>query len=170
MAHLAPRRSVLLAGLALLSGCLGAEEDAGDDVAADHGDDGREPEPADDDTTEVDDSPEAIVDEWLRGVANYDEIHDRRGIDEVTIQVGAVEDAPQPFVFEPAAVRIDVGTTVVWEWADNIDHSVTARDDAFDSGVQDGGEFTHQFEESGTYRYYCGPHYGHGHLGGLIVE
>ena len=164
MSQIASRRSFLVAGLAVVCGCLGNDDPDGTEDAVDD-----DPDP-EDTTADRDDAPEAIVDEWLRGVANFDEIHDHRGTDDVTIQVGAVEDAPQPFVFEPAAIRIDIGTTVVWEWVDSIDHSVTEQDRAFDSGVQNGGEFTHQFEAAGTYRYYCGPHFGHGHLGAVIVE
>lgn len=142
--------------LGLLAGCSGDDGDDGDS-----GDDGNGDDENGDGTS---------VDEWLSETENYDGVDDFTGEDEVTVQVGEVEGAPQTFVFEPAAIRIDTGTTVVWEWADTRNHSVTAEEGEFDSGVTDEGPFEYSFDEAGEFRYYCEPHRGQNQLGAVVVE
>ena len=145
--------------VALLAGCLGDDDDADDPNDVDDTDD-----------TDPDD-PEAAVDEYLAEVGNYDGIQDFTGEEEVTVQNGNVEGIDvQQFVFEPAAIRIDTGTTVVWEWADDQNHSVTDEDGAFDSGVQDSGPFEHTFDEAGVYLYFCQPHRAQNQQGAVVVE
>lgn len=126
------------------------------------------------------DTPEARVDEYLsENDANlYDEtIDDRTGEEELTIEVGAGNDG---LAYDPPAARIDVGTTIVWEWtgrggAHNV-NSDPERDDTdfeFRSGDiidEEGHTWSHTFEEDGVANYYCEAHRTVGHLGGLIVE
>lgn len=142
----ANRRKVLLAGGAALTiglaGCLGDDDDNGDD------------------------DEEITLEDHLEDANGYDGFEDHTGEDEVTV---IVTDANNNS-FDPAAIEIDAGTTVVWEWEDD-GHSVTHVDGDFDSDVQDTGyEFEHTFDDAGDYAYECIPHAGQGHLGGVRVE
>ena len=59
--------------------------------------------------------------------------------------------------FSPAAVTVEPGTTVTWEWDDgDTPHDVRA--DEFQSEVVSSGTYTHTFEETGTYEYVCSLH------------
>jgi plastocyanin len=71
--------------------------------------------------------------------------------------------------FGASEVRVRAGTRVRWVNADQVQHSVTAEDGAFDSGLIDGGRsFERVFERPGTYSYHCTPHpFMHGRV---IVE
>ena len=152
------RRKVLMAsGAALtvgLAGCLGNGDD--DD---DNGDD---------------QTPEEQVEDWLADAGNFDgTIEDHTGEDEVEVTNGPGGD----LVFDPPAIRIDEGTTVVWEW-DSAGHSVSYEggdtDDDFDDGgadAEEGRTFEHTFDNGiGAVLYYCRPHRASGHLGAVIVE
>jgi halocyanin-like protein len=102
---------------------------------------------------------DALVD-WLSSANNFTgDVVDRTGQDTVTVAVGAGENS---FAFDPAAVTVDSGTTVVWEWTGKGGaHSIVAEDGTFDSGdaVSEAGfTFEYAFSESGIYRYYCRPH------------
>jgi halocyanin-like protein len=108
---------------------------------------------------------------YLQGANNYDgEIVDARGQDEVTIDVGAGDGLS----FGPAAVWVDVGTTIVWEWTGNGGaHNVISDNvSAVDSGspVGDTGT-TYEFtpESSQIIEYYCSPHESSGMLGAVAV-
>lgn len=144
------RRTVLLAGITgvtgALAGCLGGEDWS--------------------DATEDD------VDDYLDDVDNFDGIEDHTGEEGVQVLNGSVDGAGQQYVFEPAAIRIDAGTEVVWEWVGGTGHSVTHEEDAFDSGLESGSGYTwsHTFDESGTYLYYCDPHRGLEQKGAVVVE
>jgi plastocyanin len=63
------------------------------------------------------------------------------------------------FAFEPATLEVAAGTTVTWTNNGNRPHTVTADDGSFDSGRLDPGEqFSHRFDQPGTYSYHCGFH------------
>jgi len=105
---------------------------------------------------------------WFSDTDNADEVVDRTGESEVTIEVGA-EGNKGPYAFAPAAVRIDPGTKVVREWV-NGRHDVVASDGQFQSDYHtDSGAFSHTFEETGVVTYYCTPHKSMGMKGALIV-
>ncbi|WP_434521939.1 halocyanin domain-containing protein [Halorubrum sp. AS12] len=115
----------------------------------------------------------AQYDGWLEGVSNYDGTHDYRGQDEVTVEVGAGENGLR---FGPAAILIDPGATVVWEWTgQGGGHNVVANDGAFESGepvAEEGTTFEHTFEdasEGDRFRYVCEPHEGAGMKGVVAV-
>ncbi|MYL16433.1 halocyanin domain-containing protein [Halorubrum terrestre] len=115
----------------------------------------------------------AQYDGWLEGVSNYDGTHDYRGQDEVTVEVGAGENGLR---FGPAAILIDPGATVVWEWTgQGGGHNVVEETGAFDSGsavAEEGTTFEHTFEDAGdgdTFNYYCGPHQSVGMKGVVAV-
>jgi len=57
------------------------------------------------------------------------------------------------------APNLPVGTIVLWYNNDSVDHTVTARDNSFDSGNLAPGEtFRYTFEQSGASEYYCKIH------------
>ncbi|MGD8684112.1 MAG: cupredoxin domain-containing protein [Chloroflexota bacterium] len=61
--------------------------------------------------------------------------------------------------FEPATIEVDAGASVTWTNEDSVPHTVTARTDDFNSGVmQEGGTFTHTFDEPGAFDYFCAIH------------
>ena len=58
--------------------------------------------------------------------------------------------------FEPDVIEISPGDTVVWQHDGDINHTVTARDDRFDSGSMGSGDsFSHTFDEPGQVEYRC---------------
>ena len=109
---------------------------------------------------------------WMSDVGNYSEVVDETGSSEVTVQVGT-EANGGAFGFGPAAVQVDPGTTVIWEWTgEGGQHNVVAQDGAsFDSElVADAGfTFEHTFEEEGVTTYYCQPHQSLGMKGVVVV-
>jgi plastocyanin len=71
----------------------------------------------------------------------------------------AAEVAAVDLAFEPADIEVAVGTTVDWTNDDPFDHTITARDGAFDSGVMAAGDtFSQTFDSPGTYEYFCAIH------------
>jgi plastocyanin len=61
--------------------------------------------------------------------------------------------------FNPAVYNVPVGTTIVWYNNDSVTHTVTARDNLFDSGnLSPGDTFRYTFEQSGALEYYCKIH------------
>ena len=60
------------------------------------------------------------------------------------------------FAFDPGDLTVAVGDTVTWTNDDDTDHTVTADDDAFDSGDLGGGDtFEQTFDEAGEFAYHC---------------
>lgn len=91
----------------------------------------------------------------------------------MTVVTACVEDTPsQPppvresptvtiedMKFTPARVTIEAGDTVTWVWDDgSMPHDVSG--DGFKSEVQSEGNFTHTFEDAGSYPYVCTLHSG----------
>ncbi|MEK7636352.1 MAG: plastocyanin/azurin family copper-binding protein [Patescibacteria group bacterium] len=77
--------------------------------------------------------------------------------------------AIENFAFNPAEIKIPVGSTVVWTNKDTIKHTATADNGIFDSGllgIRESFKFT--FTKPGIYPYHCTPHPGM--LGKIIVE
>jgi plastocyanin len=67
--------------------------------------------------------------------------------------------------FDPDPVSIIVGDTVEWVW-DQDNHSATADDGTWDSGVLNkGAKYTHTFKSVGEFPYYCVQHGGAGGIG-----
>ena len=61
--------------------------------------------------------------------------------------------------FDPEALSISVGTTVIWTNREAIPHTVTADDGSFDSGTLNQGEtFEFTFDTVGTFDYVCAIH------------
>ena len=91
-----------------------------------------------------------------------------------------VEVGPE-FAFQPAQLTVAPGDTVVWEWSGIGVHTVTSGTGPLDpsSGVEfDSGAgpvaapftFSHTFNSTGTFDYYCEPHRGAGMVSKVIVE
>lgn len=83
------------------------------------------------------------------------------------------------FAFDPPSIDVDRGQAVTWVNRDDIAHTVTSGrakrqgvpgvsdnrdaqpDGAFDSGTMElNDDFTHTFDEQGTFTYYCAIHAG----------
>lgn len=63
------------------------------------------------------------------------------------------------FAFEPAAVTVSPGDTVVWSNADFVPHTATGRDAAWDSKmVEANGAWRLVATTPGTHEYYCAFH------------
>jgi plastocyanin len=61
--------------------------------------------------------------------------------------------------FDPAQLTVPVGTTVTWLNKGREDHSVTADDKSFDSGLKKSGTtFQRAFPKAGKFSYHCEPH------------
>ncbi|SFL05915.1 halocyanin domain-containing protein [Halogranum rubrum] len=115
--------------------------------------------------------PAAVYDDWFDTVDNFAGTVDRRGEDVVTVEVGATGNGGA-FGFEPAAVQVDPGTTVRWEWTGQGGyHNVVASDGSFASDMS--GDAGYAFEyvatERGVVKYACEPHAAMGMKGALLV-
>jgi halocyanin-like protein len=109
---------------------------------------------------------------WFDKTDNYDGVVDETGADEVTVEVGASGNKGN-LAFAPPAIRVDPGTTVVWEWTgEGGAHNVVAPDGAFDSGdpvLEAGTTFEQAFDSGGEFRYICEPHEAQGMVGVVLV-
>lgn len=65
----------------------------------------------------------------------------------------------QGFRYNPPAITVHLGDTVVWKNMDTAPHTVTTKADAavaFDSGaLGQNATFSHTFNQTGTYNYHC---------------
>jgi len=168
------RRSVVLStgtlALTALAGCSGGggESDGGSGGSTDTESDGGSGST----DTEGGSGGTPGFDGWLSNVDNYDGVADETGSDEVTIAVGASGNGGN-FAFDPAAVQVSSGTTVVWEWTgQGAQHNVAAEGGGFESDMasEEGHTFEHTFSEGGTYEYACTPHRSLGMKGVVVVE
>lgn len=70
-----------------------------------------------------------------------------------------VRAAMKNLVYLPRKLEVVAGTTVAWKNDDPLDHSVTADDKSFDSGlIKTGATWRHTFARPGVYRVTCTPH------------
>ncbi|MFB6302070.1 MAG: halocyanin domain-containing protein [Haloferacaceae archaeon] len=163
------RRTVLrtgaLAAAGLLAGCSGGGGGGGEgETTASGGGDGS--------GSDGGDVPDEVSG-FLSNVGNFDgSIADRTGQSEVTVEVGA-EGNGGSFAFAPPAIRVDAGTTVVWEWTGKGgQHNVVARDGAdFESELvsEAGHAFSWTAEGSGPVTYVCVPHESLGMKGAIVI-
>ena len=109
---------------------------------------------------------------WMGDVGNYDGVVDATGRSEVTVTVGASGNGGN-FAFGPAAVQVDPGTTVLWEWnGKGGQHNVIAEEGGdFESELtaEAGITFEQTFESEGVVKYYCTPHRALGMKGVVVV-
>lgn len=177
------RRVLATTGSALavgLAGCTGDGGDGGDGGGSDGGDGGSDGGDGDGGDggggTSLDVSSEAQtrVENFLTAepsASNYDGTIAAAG--DGTVMVGA-EGNQGNYAFAPAAIAVETGTTVNWEWTGKGNqHNVVATGDsdfALDSGsakADDSYEFT--FEEAGVALYECVPHKSLGMKGAVVV-
>ena len=96
---------------------------------------------------------------WFQNTDNFDGTVDRTGQDEVRIAVGASGNGGN-LAYDPAAVEVSTGTTVVWEWTgEGGQHNVLENDGAFESALvaEAGHTFQYTFRNPGTVFYVCVP-------------
>ncbi|RLM95237.1 halocyanin domain-containing protein [Haloarcula sp. Atlit-7R] len=167
------RRALLrTAGVAVAGAVAGCGGDSTAQDVAESSDDTPSPKstPAD---TPVETGGSPSVDEFLSETDNYNSIVDKTGSDSVTVNVG-VEANGAYFGFGPAAIRVDSGTTVTWEWTgQGSTHNVVAQhgtDFASEQKSQEGATYTQTFDEAKTVLYVCVPHEGVGMKGAIVVE
>ena len=61
--------------------------------------------------------------------------------------------------FDPAQLTVPAGSTVAWHNRGHEEHSVTADDTSFDSGLtKPGTDFQRAFPTVGVFSYHCAPH------------
>ena len=86
--------------------------------------------------------------------------------------------------FIPRTIEVEKGSTLVWEQVGDQPHSVTAVDGSFDSNpdcgpvdsdecLGQGDTFTHTFDATGSFTYYCRVHGlpdGTGMVGKIVVR
>ncbi|MFB6284777.1 MAG: halocyanin domain-containing protein [Halobacteria archaeon] len=95
---------------------------------------------------------------WFVNVPAYNGTVDDTGDDHVKVKVGAGNRGRS---FIPSAVEVSQGTTVTWRWTGvGGRHNVKSVDGEFKSeySSDEGYTFSHQFDETGVYRYVCVPH------------
>lgn len=98
---------------------------------------------------------------------------DARGQSEVRITVGA--EANSNLSYAPAAVHVDPGTTIIWEWTGRGGgHNVESEPDSpvsFNSDItqEEGFTFEKTMESSGIVPYFCNPHKGQGMIAAVAV-
>jgi len=104
---------------------------------------------------------QASFDGWMSDVGNYSEVTDATGQGEVTITVGAQGNGGA-FAFDPPAVQVDPGTTIIWEWnGEGGQHNVVAEEGGeFESELtaEAGFTFEQTFDSEGVIKYFCQPH------------
>lgn len=106
--------------------------------------------------------------EWVGEAPAYD----RTDQETVTIFNG-VQGNGGYYAFEPTAVVVTPGTTIVWRWTGRGGlHNVIAVDRDIQSQLtgEAGHEFRQTVTEPGQLRYYCGPHRSRGMRGVVIVR
>ncbi|HEY5329952.1 MAG TPA: cupredoxin family copper-binding protein [Acidobacteriaceae bacterium] len=63
------------------------------------------------------------------------------------------------FKYQPDAVTVNAGDTIVWKNNDIVPHTVTAADKSFNSGaIRPGATWKFVAKKSGTFPYTCIPH------------
>jgi plastocyanin len=73
--------------------------------------------------------------------------------------------------FQPQTLEIESGTTVEWVNTGTKVHTVTGENSHWDSGSLEPGEkFSKEFDQKGTFKYYCVPHRDIGMVGTIIVK
>jgi len=111
------------------------------------------------------------VDAWLADVEIYDgTVVDWRDYPSPLVTVGSAE-GERDVTFSPPAARVSTGTTVRWVWTGG-PHQIVFEDADAGSDVETspGVQFEHTFDETGVYRYACGPHQSLGAKGAVVVE
>ena len=118
---------------------------------------------------------EPEYDDWFSNVPHFEGFEDYTDQDEVEVLVGAGE---RGFLFDPPAITIAPGTTVVFEWTGEGGEHEVSETTEFEwrnpEGLLDveGHVWEREFpeREAGTHLYECWPHVGSGMKGGIFVD
>ena len=110
-------------------------------------------------------------DGWFDDAMNFEGTVDMTGEEEVTVEVGAGDVG---LAFDPAAIHVDPGTTVVFEWTgEGGGHNVVEQEtgERYESERTDEGGTTYEitYETDGISKYVCVPHVGNGMVGAVAV-
>jgi len=108
---------------------------------------------------------------WLSATEGGGEIADRTGQEVVTISVGASGNGGR-YAFDPPAVRVSEGTTVVWEWLnDGTEYRIREQDGAFESeaAAQVGHRYGVTFTGERVWKYESAPQTDRGMRGVIVV-
>lgn len=63
------------------------------------------------------------------------------------------------YTYSPTTLEVKKGTTISFTNFDSVGHTVTAKDDSFDTpSFSNGGTQSITFDKAGTFEYYCKPH------------
>lgn len=166
------RQIVQSLGTAALVGLAGCGEQGGGDETPTEGMAGAtEESPDGGDGGEVTASTQVRT--YLSETSNFDgTVADMTDQDRPTVRVGAPGNGGN-LAFEPAAIGVTQGTTVVWEWTgEGGQHNVVHENGEFESKLTDEAGFTfeHTFDSTGDYLYFCDPHKAVGMKGAVVVE
>jgi 3',5'-cyclic-AMP phosphodiesterase len=72
---------------------------------------------------------------------------------------GAREVVIDNFSFSPPRASVPVGSTITWTNHDDVPHIIVSTEQKFKSAVLDtDGQFSHQFDIAGSYKYFCSIH------------
>jgi len=121
------------------------------------------------------DRGDSDIEPWVPDSNGFDgDIADRRGEDEVTVQVGA---GPDGHAFDPAIVMVDPGTAITWEWIEGSGaHYVVSRvrvnndPDTIPDLIDDGTYSTSEtLNIPQMKRYACYNHHDDGMLSAVVV-
>lgn len=75
------------------------------------------------------------------------------------VQIVQPLDVATSWGYNPSSITIQVGDTVTWTNVAAFQHTVTADDGSFDSGlINTGATWSYTFTTAGTYTYHCAPH------------
>ena len=110
-------------------------------------------------------------DGWFAKTANYEGVVDKTGTDVVTVKVGAAGNGG-PFAFDPPAIHIDPGTTVIWEWVSGKNpHDVVDMNGRYQSEkvATAGHQFAMEFGGDGLSKYECTTAGARGMRGAVVV-
>jgi len=95
----------------------------------------------------------------VRAVARADSLRRAREEEVRRAQLPPFRAGMRNLAYTPVRIEVMAGTTVIWRNNDQVEHSVTAVDRSFDSGlIRPGGTWQRRFDRPGTYEVYCTPH------------
>ncbi len=113
----------------------------------------------------------AIMADYRKMIPSHSTSGSAKGERQESIQVNLVPIKMNGYRFVPDKIEIERGTTVQWINAGRNVHTVTDAHSSWDSGnLKPGEEFSHRFEEKGTFKYYCIPHQDIGMTGTITVK
>jgi halocyanin-like protein len=143
------RRLLTLAGSTGLVGLAGCSGGGGGDAP-------EEPEPGN----------------WFQFVPNYESFEDMTDRSEVEVMVGTGEEG---VLFEPPAITVTPGTSVKWVWTGRGGlHNILEKDDNWQNAEglvdEEGHTWSRTFDNPGTHKYKCRPHFSSGMAGAVFVD